>query len=203
MDFQYRQPRMEDVEDVEKYVPGGYHPVDIGDRLGPAGDSHHYTILHKLGFGGFSTVWLARCSRDEHYYALKILTADLPQTQGKDMIILQGLKDDGFERSHVVKLYGSSEVTGPNGTHTCLVLPALGPSLDNQSAKSALASETRYEICHQIASGVATLHERNICHGGALSSQLICVTKPLTDNCATRYHACQCSVRATRHFIDG
>lgn len=179
MDIQYRQPRMEDVEDVEKYVPGGYHPVDIGDRLGPAGDSHHYTVLHKLGFGGFSTVWLARCSRDEHYFALKILTADLPQTQGKDMIILQRLKDDGFEHSHVVKLYESFEVTGPNGTHTCLVLPALGPSLDNQSAKSALAPRTRYEICHQVASGVAALHERNICHGGALSSQSICMTGPL------------------------
>lgn len=172
-DFQYRQTRKEDVEGVEKYTPGGYHAVDIGDRLGPAGDKHHYKILHKLGFGGFSTVWLARCSRDEHYYALKILTADLPQTQGKDVIILQGLKDDGFEHSHVVKLYESFEVTGTNGTHTCLVLPALGPSLDNQSAKSALASKTRYETCHQIASGVAALHERNICHGGALSSQLI------------------------------
>lgn len=33
-------------EDVKKYVPGGYHPVDIGDEIA------QYTVLHKLGSGG-------------------------------------------------------------------------------------------------------------------------------------------------------
>ncbi|KAL1883292.1 hypothetical protein Daus18300_000350 [Diaporthe australafricana] len=173
MDFLYRQTRMEDVEDVEKYVPGGYHPVDIGDRLGPTADSHHYTILHKLGFGGFSTVWLTRCSRDKHFYALKILTADLPQSQGKDLTILQGLKDDGFEHPRVARLYESFEVSGPNGTHLCLVLPALGPNLDDQSAKKCLAPETRYQICEQIASGVTALHERGVCHGDLTPSNVV------------------------------
>lgn len=172
MDFLYRQPRMEDVEDVEKYVPGGYHPVDIGDQLGPVGDSHCYTVLHKLGFGGFSTVWLTRCNRDKQYYALKILTADIPQSQGKDLTILQGLKDNGFKHPHVVELYESFQVSGPNGTHSCLVLPALGPSLDDLSVKRALAPEMRFQMCQQVASGIAALHERDICHGGELSPQM-------------------------------
>ena len=154
--------------------------MDIGDILGPSGGSHCYTVLHKLGFGGFSTVWLTRCSRDEQYYALKILTADLPQSQGNDLNILQGLKDDGFEHPHVVKLYESFEVSGPNGTHMCLVLPVLGPSLDEHSVRETLAAETRYKICQQIASGVAALHEKGICHGGALSS----IT---AEPCLTRY----------------
>ncbi|KAK7703392.1 hypothetical protein SLS64_009061 [Diaporthe eres] len=157
---------MEDVEDVEKYAPGGYHPVDIGDQLGPEGGNHCYTVLHKLGFGGFSTVWLTRCSRNERYYALKVLIADLPQSQGKDLTVLHALKDDGFEHPHVVKLYESFEVSGPNGTHLCLVLPALGPSLDNDPVKIALAPEIRFKICQQIASGVAALHGRGICHAG-------------------------------------
>lgn len=49
---------MEHVEDVRQYVPGGYHPVDIGDIMdnGPV----TYTVMHKLGHGGFSTVWLVK-----------------------------------------------------------------------------------------------------------------------------------------------
>lgn len=172
---------MEDVENVEKYVPGGYHPVDIGDQLGPVGGNHCYTVVHKMGFGGFATVWLTRCSRDKQYYALKILTADLPQSQGKDLTILQYLKDNGFEHPHVVKLRESFEVSGPNGTHTCLVLPALGPSLDH-SAKEALAPVMRFKICQQIASGVAALHERGICHGGTLFP----LSFPLIETCLKR-----------------
>lgn len=171
MEFRYRQPRMEQVEDVEKLVLGGYHPVDIGDRLGPEDGSHCYTVLHKLGHGGFSTVWLTRCSRDDHYYALKVLTADLPESQGKDLTILQGLKNDGFEHLHVVNLYESFDVSGPNGTHMCLVLPALGPSLDGVYGKEILAPEMRYQICKQVTTGLAALHERGICHGGTIAPQ--------------------------------
>jgi serine/threonine protein kinase len=34
---------------------GGYHPVCLGDTF----KNGRYKIHHKLGFGGFSTVWLA------------------------------------------------------------------------------------------------------------------------------------------------
>ena len=38
------------------YVPGGYHPVHLGDTF----KNGRYEVLHRLGWGGFSTVWLAR-----------------------------------------------------------------------------------------------------------------------------------------------
>jgi hypothetical protein len=41
-----------DVEDLERYTPGGYHPTLIGDTF----CSGRYTIVHKLGFGGYSTI---------------------------------------------------------------------------------------------------------------------------------------------------
>lgn len=145
--------------------------MDIGDRLGPG--SHFYTVLHKLGSGGFSTVWLTRCSRDNQFYALKVLVADLSQSQGKDITVLQGLKDEGCEHPHVVKPYESFEVSGPNGTHLCLVLPALGPSLDNLPVKEALTPEIRFQICQQVVSGVAALHERGICHGDLTPSNVV------------------------------
>jgi hypothetical protein len=46
---------------IESYHPGGLHPVHLGDTL----DEGRYRILRKLGYGAFSTVWLAR---DTKYY---------------------------------------------------------------------------------------------------------------------------------------
>jgi len=46
----------EDEEDLEDYVKGGYHPVHIGDKF----SDERYTVVRKLGWGHFSTVWLAK-----------------------------------------------------------------------------------------------------------------------------------------------
>lgn len=46
----------EDEEDWEDYCKGGYHPVQIGDSFSDG----RYTVVRKLGWGHFSTVWLAR-----------------------------------------------------------------------------------------------------------------------------------------------
>lgn len=60
-----------DVECLEGYVPGGYHPTLIGDTF----RSGRYTVIHKLGFGGYSTIWLAWDEQRRCYASLKILTA--------------------------------------------------------------------------------------------------------------------------------
>ena len=46
----------EDEEDWEDYVKGGYHPVHIGDTFSEG----RYLVVRKLGWGHFSTVWLAK-----------------------------------------------------------------------------------------------------------------------------------------------
>lgn len=47
---------VEDVEDLDRYRPGGYHPLQVGDEL----DNACYRVVDKLGYGGYSTIWLAR-----------------------------------------------------------------------------------------------------------------------------------------------
>lgn len=37
------------------YIPGGYHPVTLGDTF----KNGRYKVYHKLGWGRTSTVWLA------------------------------------------------------------------------------------------------------------------------------------------------
>lgn len=43
-------------ESLSRYQPGGYHPVSLGDTF----KNGRYSVRHKLGCGGFSTVWLAK-----------------------------------------------------------------------------------------------------------------------------------------------
>ena len=42
-------------ENLALYHPGGYHPVHLGDVF-----NDRYVIVRKLGYGQYSTVWLAR-----------------------------------------------------------------------------------------------------------------------------------------------
>lgn len=46
-------------EEPDYYKTGGFHPISLGDTFGP----DQYTILRKLGYGQYSTVWLARDSK--------------------------------------------------------------------------------------------------------------------------------------------
>ena len=45
-----------DAEPLHRYGPGGYHPLGLGDVL----KDGRYKILHKLGWGGYSTTWAAK-----------------------------------------------------------------------------------------------------------------------------------------------
>ncbi len=42
-------------EPPERYCPGGYHPVQLGENF-----NTKYQIISKLGYGVYSTVWLAK-----------------------------------------------------------------------------------------------------------------------------------------------
>lgn len=59
-----------DAEPLHRYRQGGYHPVTLGECL----KSGRYKVLHKLGWGGYSTVWVAR---DQRLYRIVSLTVVL------------------------------------------------------------------------------------------------------------------------------
>ncbi|PSR94657.1 hypothetical protein PHLCEN_2v4389 [Hermanssonia centrifuga] len=78
----FRPSQLDHVEDLEEYRPGGLHPVAIGDTFA----SGRYRVLHKLGSGGTSTIWLARDRQpSERLMTLKVMRAE-QSAKAKDKI---------------------------------------------------------------------------------------------------------------------
>ena len=46
-------------EGYENYKSGGFHPVHLQDAF----HNKRYEVIRKLGYGSFSTVWLAKDKR--------------------------------------------------------------------------------------------------------------------------------------------
>lgn len=46
---------IDDVERLDFYRPGGYNLIQVGNHL-----NQRYRVVHKLGYGTYSTIWLAR-----------------------------------------------------------------------------------------------------------------------------------------------
>ncbi|KAJ2797104.1 serine/threonine protein kinase, CMGC, partial [Coemansia furcata] len=123
------EPEMEE-EDIEDYCKGGYHPVKIGDIF----KGEQYKVVRKLGWGHFSTVWLAHDRENNIHVALKIVKSASHYTEAAlDEIELctrtVSTREPHVGRDHVAKMLDSFEHSGPNGRHVCMVFEVLGENL--------------------------------------------------------------------------
>jgi serine/threonine-protein kinase SRPK3 len=119
-----------DEEDSEDYCKGGYHPVQVGEEY----KDGKYTIVRKLGWGHFSTVWLSRDNASGKHVALKVVrsAAHYTETALDEIKLLKKVVDankDHPGRAHVVSLLDSFNHKGPNGVHVCMVFEVLGENL--------------------------------------------------------------------------
>ena len=171
--MQYRLPRLDKVEDVEMYRKGGFHPIHLADTL----KGGRYHILHKLGYGGFSTVWLARDEHLQQLVSLKVLTADASEQQ-KELMMLRYLDERArgdLRRNSILSILDSFSIQGPNGTHTCYVSPVGGPSISQLCDSPGQVAGSRRlhvrlarKLAEQLANAVLLLHSLGIAHGGMM-----------------------------------
>ncbi|KAF9557569.1 kinase-like protein [Agrocybe pediades] len=138
----------EDEEDWEDYVKGGYHPVKIGDTFSDG----RYVVVRKLGWGHFSTVWLAKDQKMNRHVALKVVKSAprYTETALDEIKLLQRLITSSTPpiaptssnpdpppspahthpgRSHVISFLDHFRHKGPNGIHVCMVFEVLGENL--------------------------------------------------------------------------
>jgi serine/threonine-protein kinase SRPK3 len=151
-----------DQEDPEDYRKGGYHPVKIGDTLSKG----RYKIINKLGWGHFSTVWLALDTTYNTKVALKIVKSASHYTEAaRDEVTLCKQISAGDPRGeyNCVKLLDSFDHTGPHGRHVCMVFETMGDNLltlirmyDHRGVKIDVVRN----LARQVLNGLHYLHTK-------------------------------------------
>ncbi|KAG9001990.1 serine/threonine protein kinase, CMGC group [Tulasnella sp. JGI-2019a] len=118
-------------EDASDYRPGGYHPVHIMDSL----SNGRYLVLRKMGWGHFSTVWLAKDSETNQHVALKIMKSSRRYTETAldEIKLLQHCRDVNPSHpghNHVVTFVDSFMHMGVHDQHhVCMTFEPLGENL--------------------------------------------------------------------------
>jgi len=135
-------------EGINDYKQGGYHPVYVGEVL-----IDRYVVIQKLGWGHFSTVWLAKDFLYNTFVAIKVQKSashyleaaydevELLQKAAKHSMDKKWLtrlkqhykkeKRKNFTREdcHVVQLLNAFIYKGPYGNHFSMVFEILGVNL--------------------------------------------------------------------------
>ncbi|KOS38318.1 hypothetical protein ACN38_g10875 [Penicillium nordicum] len=154
-------------EPLSKYKPGGYHPVALGDTF----KNGRYEIHHKLGYGGFSTVWLARDKDQSQWVSLKIMTANWSQSRElRNLRLLERHSGGNLSSQYIVQLLDDFTHDGPNGVHQCLVFELLGPTVDMvltdySEGKDKLEPEETLRMSTQLLKAINFIHSAGMCHG--------------------------------------
>ena len=88
-------------EGLSSYKVNGYHPVHVGEVL-----LERYIIMQKLGFGHFSTAWLALDTKFGNYVCIKIQKAAQQYIDAAydEVEILQELANHNFDPAWVKSL---------------------------------------------------------------------------------------------------
>ncbi|KAI1850950.1 hypothetical protein JX265_007275 [Neoarthrinium moseri] len=151
-----------DEEDSEDYCKGGYHPVQIGEKF----KDGKYTVVRKLGWGHFSTVWLSRDNTTGKHVALKVVrsASHYTETAIDEIKLLKKIVEANPNhpgRKYVVSLLDSFEHKGPNGVHVCMVFEVLGENLLGLIKKwhhRGIPRDLVMQIAKQVLMGLDYLH---------------------------------------------
>ncbi|XP_040015676.1 SRSF protein kinase 1b isoform X2 [Xiphias gladius] len=150
-------------EDPNDYCKGGYHHVKIGDLF-----NGRYHVIRKLGWGHFSTVWLAWDIQEKRFVAMKVVKSaeHYTETALDEIKLLKSVRNtdpSDPSREKVVQLLDDFKISGMNGTHVCMVFEVLGYHLLKWIIKSnyqGLPLPCVKSIIQQVLHGLDYLHTK-------------------------------------------
>ncbi|XP_052382440.1 SRSF protein kinase 1-like isoform X2 [Oncorhynchus keta] len=153
----------EEQEDPNDYCRGGYHHVKIGDLF-----NGRYHVIRKLGWGHFSTVWLAWDIQGKCFVAMKVVKSaeHYTETALDEIKLLRSVRNTDQKdpsRERVVQLLDDFKISGMNGTHVCMVFEVLGHHLLKWIIKSnyqGLPLPCVKSIIGQVLQGLDYLHSK-------------------------------------------
>ncbi|OAX79303.1 serine/threonine protein kinase [Emergomyces africanus] len=139
-------------------TPHVFYPLYLGEVL-----DERYLVEHKIGFGGFSTVWMAHDLKTKRDVALKIFSLGEWGEHETHMQneILQNVQDT----SNLVTC--SATFLLPSGSsksyHRVLVLPLLGPCITSLIL-DRMALAIRMSAAKQLLEALERIHQAGIIH---------------------------------------
>jgi serine/threonine protein kinase len=139
-----------------KETPNVFYPVYLGEVL-----NDRYLVEHKLGFGGGSTVWMARDLYEERDVALKVMSlGDWGENEyHMQDEILKNVEDT----SHLVTYLGTFLL--PKNEHRVLVFPVMGPCIYPIELEK-IPMTSRMYAAQQLLEALENLHKAGIVHRG-------------------------------------
>ncbi|XP_029291595.1 SRSF protein kinase 1a isoform X2 [Cottoperca gobio] len=153
----------EEQEDPNDYCKGGYHHVKVGDLY-----NGKYHVIRKLGWGHFSTVWLAWDIQVKRFVAMKVVKSaeHYTETAVDEIKLLRSVRNsdpNDPNREMVVQMVDDFKISGINGTHVCMVFEVLGHHLLKWIIKSnyqGLPLPCVKSIIRQVLQGLDYLHTK-------------------------------------------
>jgi serine/threonine-protein kinase SRPK3 len=117
-------------EHQDDYKEGGYHPAFKGESY----KNGKYTLVRKLGWGHFSTVWLAKDNELNRHIAVKIVRSakHYTETAVDEIKLLRQVSCNDIQhrgKEHVIGFLDSFTHEGPNGSHVVMIFEVLGENL--------------------------------------------------------------------------
>jgi serine/threonine protein kinase len=163
---------LEKIEPLEAYRPGGYHPIHIGDQL-----SDRFTVIDKLGWGSASTVWLTKDhDNDDACVVVSVSKASVATLYDKELMpktlyLLSG-NDAHPGKKNLLFPHDSFLITGPNGTHFCLVMSFEGQTVSRAtnrargSATNPLPISQAKRAVVDLGNAISYMHMMRMTHNG-------------------------------------
>ncbi|EFQ98056.1 serine/threonine protein kinase [Nannizzia gypsea CBS 118893] len=150
-DFAHNSDEEGDLEELAKpwhkyatkETPHVFYPICLGEVL-----NNRYLVEHKIGFGGFSTVWMAHDLQDK-----------------KDVALKDEITRSVQDTSHLVTYLATFMLPGDGGHHRALVLPLMGPPLCYFTARN-MSVATRMSAAKQLLVALGNLHKAGTIHRG-------------------------------------
>ncbi|KAJ1303869.1 hypothetical protein OPQ81_008287 [Rhizoctonia solani] len=154
----------EDLRPGGRHNPG-YFPAWLGMQLLEHG---RFVIMRKLGWGLYSSVWLAHDRKEVRPVAIKILTCEatraLESQKSDEICILEKIASTDREHEgsrHTLMFYETFDITGPHGLHRCIVTEPLGCNiahLQKEAEYQPLDLQVVKTITRQVLLGLDYLH---------------------------------------------